>query len=124
MIKRLVIAGLGIQMSWFLCATMIDLSTIGLTGISGITTQVLSEGNHNIIESSFKGSNYYETLFKKDKDTREEAVLDHIIKFDKNGDGLPTVSIQKAETQEESLSMILDGFLPDRNDFSGPLMFI
>jgi len=124
MIKKLLIAWLWIQMSWFLCATIIDLSTVSLAGISWITTQVLDSGNKNVIEDTFKRSKYYDTLFEWKNEDRQ--FLTNIVKIGKEWDWLPKITVQKAKTFNTGtdLEMVLDGFLPDRNDFSGPLMFI
>ena len=43
MITKLLIAGIGIQASWFVMGALIDLSTVATVGVGGLPLKLLSE---------------------------------------------------------------------------------
>lgn len=118
--KKLFIAGIGIQISWFACATILDISTVWIAWVSWLSTQVLNQ--ENVLDKQFSfvnGDNIAERLQENNE------ILGFTL--EENGSVSSkyiTVKNVSEMSKDDIKNALYDSFLPSQSDFSWPLTFI
>ncbi len=108
-IKRVLVAGVLIQMSWFLIGAMLDVSTILVSSIGTFPWQVL------VKNSSFRQD--LESEMKKIAEDKVEIIIkeDSSLEYEEKPLSLDT---------KDDINWFVDTILPNENSLSGPLLFL
>lgn len=117
----LIVAGIGIQASWFLTALLIDTSTITLAAAGALPSQILSS-NANISKSV--EDNLRETFTVEWSSVTEPIQLDLFCSDSKASEFLCKPEDDSKLDTPQSLTWLIDQMMPRADDVSWPLYFI
>lgn len=110
-IKNAIVAGIAIQMSWFLVGAVVDISTITTTAVGGFPASFLSTAD---LSNASDAGRYMDTRI-------EQTIKKWTITLDEKA--RPTWSeIEVAD--DETTSKTKNKFMPKYDSIAGPLIFI
>ncbi|HRX64188.1 MAG TPA: hypothetical protein P5060_03740 [Candidatus Absconditabacterales bacterium] len=107
-IKKALIAGVLIQMSWFLMGAVVDLSTIMTSAVGSFPSQFLAS------DDKFRG-NFNENLKSLNKAK---------VSFDWDEAKWGPIEQDAGSMEEDDIKQLIDSIMPGHDSVSGPLLFL
>jgi len=120
-ITKILIAGIGIQASWFLVAAILDISTIAVITVGTIPSQLISDNAH--LAEGMRSSELMNQLTNGINSSRDTlGKIEHEL-FPQQGQSLLNIKVISG-TVSATEGSFEDLFTPNGNSLAGPLVFL